>query len=303
MSVIIGTYINYWLGFGASKIFIFHVQYTSIIIIFYVQTTFMIMIHVSFHLGLSSIIIISHILCASIIIIIIIDIDLVIFQNVAWIVLGSNIINYNSIPSSPCQHASPSHKRVVIVASLLWLTFVDKIRGGAVSYRCWSGPSRCAIGFLLSWTPGQIGIPLHRPLAYGIILYYYVILFLISGYRFLVLSSPAFPCWWRSILDHLYNLYQVYTKKNWWSILVTRTTSPIFNQFASEILHSVIHLRIYDMKQAYEFVCYIGKILSQKNVGKIYFSSELFLLVMVRHISNFNIFISNFLHCVLYLMK
>ena len=58
----------------------------SIIFIFYVQTPFMIIIHVSVYLGLSPILIISHIRYAPIIIII--DIHLVIFHNIAWIILG-----------------------------------------------------------------------------------------------------------------------------------------------------------------------------------------------------------------------
>ena len=79
MSVIIGTYGTYWLGVCASMIFIFHVQSMSKIMIFYVETSFMIIIHVSVHLGLSSIIIVSRIRHASIIIII--DVHLVIFHN------------------------------------------------------------------------------------------------------------------------------------------------------------------------------------------------------------------------------
>ena len=82
-------------------------------------------------------------------------------------------------------------------------------------------------------------------------------------------------------------------KKNWWSILETCATSPIFNQFTSELLHSVLHLRVYNVKRAYEFVCYIGYFLSQQKVDEIYFSSDFF-LIMVRHISIFNIFISFF---------
>ena len=46
-------------------------------------------------------------------------------------------------------------------------------------------------------------------------------------------------------------------KKNWWSNQVPRTMSLIFNQFASGLLHSVLHLRMYDIKQAYDFVCYM----------------------------------------------
>ena len=153
------TCVTYWLSFIASKIFIFHVQSTSIIVIFYVQALLVIIIHGSVHLGLSLIIIISHIRYASIIITI--DVDLVIFKNVTWIFLASNTINENSIPPPRCCRATPSHKRAMIVASLLWLTFVDKRRGGTVGRRCWSGPSRCAIIFLLPWTTGRIGIPRH----------------------------------------------------------------------------------------------------------------------------------------------
>ena len=47
---------------------------------------------------------------------------------------------------------------------------------------------------------------------------------------------------------------------------------------------------IYNIKQAYEFVCDISNFLIHKKVGKFYFSSD-FLLVMVRRISIFNIFI------------
>ena len=59
--------------------------------IIYVQTLFMIIIHVSVHLSLLPIIIISHIRYDSIIIII--DVHLVTFHNGAWIVLGLNTIN------------------------------------------------------------------------------------------------------------------------------------------------------------------------------------------------------------------
>ena len=83
-------------------------------------------------------------------------------------------------------------------------------------------------------------------------------------------------------------------EKNWWFILVNRTTSPIFNQLTSGLLHSVIHLRTHNIKQAYGFACYIGNYLSQQNVCKINFSSGWFLLLMVRHISIFKIFISDF---------
>ena len=60
-----------------------------------------------------------------------------------------------------------------------------------------------------------------------------------------------------------------------------------FKQFTSGLLHSVLNLSIYDIKQAYELVCYIGNFLSQKKVGRFYFSSDLFLLVTVRHLSKF----------------
>ena len=61
--------------------------------IFYLQRLFIIIIHMSVHLGLLSIIIISHIKYASIIIII--DFYLVIFHKGAWIVLGSNTTKEN----------------------------------------------------------------------------------------------------------------------------------------------------------------------------------------------------------------
>ena len=81
--------------------------------------------------------------------------------------------------------------------------------------------------------------------------------------KHIVLFSPAWPYWQRSVFNPLYNLIQVYAKiqkktKYWWSILETRTTSPIFNQFSLGILHSVLHLIIYDFKRAFEFVCYIA---------------------------------------------
>ena len=90
-------------------------------------------------------------------------------------------------------------------------------------------------------------------------------------------------------------------RKNRWSNRVPRTTSPIFNQSTSEILLSDLHLIIYYTKQAYEFVCYIGYCFSQKKEGNIYFVSD-FLLVMVKHILIFNIFIS-FFYILYYLMK
>ena len=78
--------------------------------------------------------------------------------------------------------------------------------------------------------------------------------------KFLVLSSPACPYWRRSIFDPLWHLYQVHarnTEKNWWSILETRMTPPIFNQFISGLVYSVLHLIMYDIKETSEFFCYI----------------------------------------------
>ena len=169
-SVIICTYRTYWIGFVASNIFIIHVKSTSIIMIFYVQISFLIIIHVSFHLNLLSIIMISHIQHDSIITII--DFHLVIFHNGAWIVFGQNTINDNSIPLARCRRDTPFRKHTIIVSSLLWITFVDKRGGGGgtVSCWCWSGPLRCAIGFLLLWTPVCIGIPCHCNFPYVIIL-------------------------------------------------------------------------------------------------------------------------------------
>ena len=34
---------------------------------------------------------------------------------------------------------------------------------------------------------------------------------------------------------------QVLCEKKWWSILVTRTTLPVFNQLTTGLLHSVLH--------------------------------------------------------------
>ena len=67
----------------------------------------------------------------------------------------------------------------------------------------------------------------------------------------LVLSIPACPYGQKSVLDLLYNLYQVYAEKNWWSIIETCTISPMFYQFTSGIFHSFIHLSIYKIKRAY----------------------------------------------------
>ena len=63
-----------------------------------------------------------------------------------------------------------------------------------------------------------------------------------------VISDPCIICT-RSTLK---------TKnKNWWSILESRTTSPIFNHFTSGILHGFLHLIIHDFKRAFEFVCHL----------------------------------------------
>ena len=117
-----------------------------------------------------------------------------------------------------------------------------------------------------------------------------------------MLSIPEWPHWRRSILDLINNLYQVYAGENWWSILVPRTTSPIFNQFTSGILHSVLHLRIYDIKHSYEFVCYIGFFLSQPKVGKFVFVRFVFIGNGQTYF-NFQYIYLKFLHYVLYLMK
>ena len=65
-------------------------------------------------------------------IIIIIGVHLFIFHSCELIVLGSNTINENLILPLHCRCATPSNKRVMIVASSLWLTFVDKRRGGYI---------------------------------------------------------------------------------------------------------------------------------------------------------------------------
>ena len=51
--------------------------------------------------------------------------------------------------------------------------------------------------------------------------------------------------------------------KIWWSILGPYTTFPFPTQFVSGLLYSVLHLMVYNIKQAYEFICYIYKLLSQ----------------------------------------
>ena len=79
----------------------------------------------SVHLSLLSIIIISHVQYASIITILVFR--LVLFNNGAWIVLGSNTINENSISLAHCCRATTSHKCTMIVESLLWPIFFYKI--------------------------------------------------------------------------------------------------------------------------------------------------------------------------------
>ena len=54
-------------------------------------------------------------------------------------------------------------------------------------------------------------------------------------------------------------------QENWWSNRVSRTTSPIFNQSISGLLQSIMHLSIYYIKQAYEFVYYICNFKASKN--------------------------------------
>ena len=49
---------------------------------------------------------------------------------------------------------------------------------------------------------------------------------------------------------------------------------------------------IYNIKQTYEFVCYMCNCLAHQKEGKVYSSSDLFLLAIVIYISIFNIFIS-----------
>ena len=134
MSVIICMYGNYWLGFGSSRMFIFNIKSTSIIMIFYVQSLFMIIIHVSVYLGLSSIVITSHPQYYSIVIII--DVRLVIFFGSMWIVLGSNNSNDNAVLLLLYRHATTSHRHGIIMYGLLWPTFVDKKREGTVSHQC-----------------------------------------------------------------------------------------------------------------------------------------------------------------------
>ena len=103
----------------------------------------MIIIHMSVHLSLSSIRIISHVRYASIIIII--DVHLVLLNDCALFVFVSNTVNDKSIPPPRCCGATPSHKHVMIFSSSLWLTFVNNIRGGSVSCRCWSSLTWCVI--------------------------------------------------------------------------------------------------------------------------------------------------------------
>ena len=62
--------------------------------------------------------------------------------------------------------------------------------------------------------------------------------------------------------------------KNWSSNQVPHTTSPIYISPPQELM-------IYNIKQAYEFFCHTCNFLSShQKVVKIYFSSDLFLLVI-----------------------
>ena len=94
----------------------------------------MVIIHVVFHLVLLSITIISHVRYASVIIII--DVHLFIFKNGFGIIIESNNINEKSIPSLHFRLATSSHKRVMIVASLLRLAYANQRRGSTASCRC-----------------------------------------------------------------------------------------------------------------------------------------------------------------------
>ena len=50
------------------------------------------------------------------------------------------------------------------------------------------------------------------------------------------------------------------------------TPPPIFNQFTSEIFHSVLQEIVYDIMGVFDFVCYIGFYKSQQRVGTFIFS-------------------------------
>ena len=52
-------------------------------------------------------------------------------------------------------------------------------------------------------------------------------------------------------------------------------TSPMFNQFTSGLLHTVLHLIIYNIKRTFELVFHIG-IFKPEKAGKIYFPSDCF---------------------------
>ena len=56
------------------------------------------------------------------------------------------------------------------------------------------------------------------------------------------------------------------TEKYWWSVLVPHTTSPIHKKITSGLLHIVLHLMIYNIKQAYEFVCNMGNFLKPETI-------------------------------------
>ena len=65
------------------------------------------------------------------------------------------------------RRATPSYRCAMIVASSIWLTFIDKIRGGG-TFGCQflSVPLNCAISVILDFL---IGIPHHFIFTYVII--------------------------------------------------------------------------------------------------------------------------------------
>ena len=79
------------------------------------------------HLALLSIIIIPHVKYTSITVIT--EAQIFIFYGGTEVFLDSNTINENLIPLLRFCHSSTSHWRLMVVASLLWITFVDKITG------------------------------------------------------------------------------------------------------------------------------------------------------------------------------
>ena len=88
----------------------------------------MIIIHLSVHIRILSILIISHVWYTSIIIIN--DVQIIIFYGSTLNFLGSNTINGNSIMSLYSRRATPSHWHAVILNILLCLAFVNKRTGG-----------------------------------------------------------------------------------------------------------------------------------------------------------------------------